>query len=118
MVKLMAELKTKRNKASVSTFLKKFEADRYRDCEIIIDLMTEATGEEAEMWGSAIIGFGSYHSAGVQFVRADGSVTRLHRDTDLQIRVYLGMADKDDLIPEFDPAAIRTRLEAEPLNPK
>jgi hypothetical protein len=64
------------------------------------------------------VGFGSYHSAGVQFARADGSVTRLHRDTDLQVRVYLGLADKDDLTPEFDPAAIKTRLEAEPLNPK
>lgn len=61
------------------------------------------------------VGFGSYHSAGVQFVRADGSLTRLHRDTDLQIRVYLGLANKDDLTPEFDATAIKKRLEAEQL---
>jgi hypothetical protein len=57
----MAELKTRKNSTSVAAFLRKSELSKRQDCETIIGIMIEATGEKPVMWGSSIIGFGSYH---------------------------------------------------------
>jgi hypothetical protein len=57
----MAELKTKENTASVEKFLKGFPAERRKDAITIVELMQKATRWEPKMWGSSIIGFGSYH---------------------------------------------------------
>ncbi|MDV2884481.1 DUF1801 domain-containing protein [Alkalihalophilus pseudofirmus] len=56
------ELKTKENDASVIAFIEKVETPKKRqDAYQLLDLFTETTGFEAKMWGSSIIGFGSYH---------------------------------------------------------
>lgn len=34
---------------------------RRRDGQLLLDLMGRATGEQPAMWGSSIVGFGSYH---------------------------------------------------------
>jgi len=58
----MAELKTKLNNASVDNFIKKLKDERVKaDCRTIIRLMKKATKAEPKMWGTSIIGFGSYH---------------------------------------------------------
>ena len=58
----MAELKTKRNDASVETFLNSIPDERKRaDAFAVLELMKQATGEEPAMWGDAIVGFGEYH---------------------------------------------------------
>lgn len=58
----MAELKTKENKASVKDFLNAIENGQKRaDCFGVQKVMEEATGQKAKMWGSSIVGFGSYH---------------------------------------------------------
>ena len=58
----MSELKTKKNKASVEGFLKSLENEKRReDSFVVLNLMKEATGEEPTMWGTSIVGFGSYH---------------------------------------------------------
>jgi hypothetical protein len=57
----MAELKTKKTEASVTTFLDKItDAQRRKDCQTVLNLMKQATGEEPKMWGSSIVGFGTY----------------------------------------------------------
>ena len=56
----MAELKTKKTKASVTGFLEKItDEQRRKDCQTVLNLMKQATGEEPKMWGPAIVGFGS-----------------------------------------------------------
>ena len=58
----MAELKTKKNKKSVSAFLKSITDDRKRkDAETIMKMMKRITKETPTMWGDSIVGFGSYH---------------------------------------------------------
>jgi hypothetical protein len=58
----MAELKTKETKLSVTDFLSKVsDAQRRKDCFAIVELMKQITKAEPRMWGSAIVGFGSYH---------------------------------------------------------
>ena len=58
----MAEVKTKLNDASIEDFLNKVDDKQKRDdCFEIAKLMQQVTKEEPKMWGTAIIGFGSYH---------------------------------------------------------
>jgi hypothetical protein len=56
----VAELKTKKTRASVSAFLKKLDATRRDDCIAIARLMQQATSAEPKMWGPSIVGFGDY----------------------------------------------------------
>ena len=55
----MAELKTKKNEASVEEFLHAVPDEQQRaDAHRVLELMQEITGEEPAMWGASIIGFG------------------------------------------------------------
>ena len=58
----MAALKTIPNDRSVEVFLDGIgDEKKKRDSYRILELMRQVTGEEAQMWGDSIIGFGSYH---------------------------------------------------------
>lgn len=58
----MTENKTKPNRQSVAAFIASVEpADRRRDCRALLKLMRDATGAAPKMWGSSVVGFGSYH---------------------------------------------------------
>jgi hypothetical protein len=58
----MAENKTKPTKAGVSAFLDKIKDKALRqDCYAILGMMQEVSRCEPTMWGSAIVGFGTYH---------------------------------------------------------
>jgi hypothetical protein len=58
----MAENKTVPTDQSVDDFLNALEDEQQRsDSFALLDLMREVTGLEPQMWGSSIIGFGSYH---------------------------------------------------------
>ena len=57
----MAELKTKPTEVKVTDFLDSVEDPKKReDSYKILDLMKRITCEEPVMWGSSIIGFGTY----------------------------------------------------------
>ena len=57
-----AQAKTTETKASVNDFIAAIaDPARQRDAKAIVKLMKEVSGFPAKMWGSAIIGFGSYH---------------------------------------------------------
>jgi len=57
----MSDVKTKKNEASVEGFLKSVENEKRReDSFVVLDLMKEVTGEEPTMWGTSIVGFGTY----------------------------------------------------------
>ena len=58
----MAELKTKENQASVDEFLNTVADEKTRkDCYTIIKIMGGVTKAKPKMWGTSIIGFGTYH---------------------------------------------------------
>jgi hypothetical protein len=57
----MAELKTKKNDASVTDFLDAIpDEQRRKDCYAILELMRKATRDDAKMYGSSIVGLGNY----------------------------------------------------------
>jgi hypothetical protein len=58
----MAENKTKQTEASVKAYLAAIDDDaRRKDCEVLAKLLTKTTKFSAKMWGTSIVGFGSYH---------------------------------------------------------
>ena len=59
---IMAKNKTIETQESVAKFLKTLKDEkRQKDCSAIIELITEQTGLTPKMWGTSIVGFGSYH---------------------------------------------------------
>jgi len=58
----MYELKTNKNRASVTAYLQAIEDGRRRaDARKLVAMMRSATGRPPRMWGSSIVGFGLYH---------------------------------------------------------
>lgn len=58
----MSEAKTKATTASVEAYLSGIEDEsRREDCRAIMALMSRVTKQKPVMWGSGIVGFGSYH---------------------------------------------------------
>ncbi len=59
---VMAKNKTTPTDQSVEQFLNAIAEERKRkDSFTILELMRQVTGMEPRMWGSSIVGFGSYH---------------------------------------------------------
>ena len=65
----MADAKTRPTKQSVAAFIKGVDEDRQKDCQALVRIMREATGAPATMWGTHIVGFGTY-----ELTYADGRV--------------------------------------------
>ena len=58
----MSELKTQVSNVDVSAFIDAVQDEqKKKDSSALLGLFTRITGEQPKMWGSSIIGFGSYH---------------------------------------------------------
>jgi len=58
----MANLKTFPSNKSVEKFLNGIsDPQKKQDCYTLLAMMKEITSHESKMWGSSIVGFGSYH---------------------------------------------------------
>ncbi|RAU99500.1 DUF1801 domain-containing protein [Paenibacillus sp. YN15] len=58
----MYEQKTKETDHSVIEFIEAVDNPKKReDAYALLEIFTETTGCQAKLWGSSIIGFGSYH---------------------------------------------------------
>jgi hypothetical protein len=58
----MAELKTKKTSASVDKFISSIpEEQKRKDAKALLGIFRSITKEKAALWGSSIIGFGTYH---------------------------------------------------------
>jgi hypothetical protein len=57
-----AQLKTTSNDRSVAVFLKRVpDAHQRQDAMALATLMREVTGAEPKMWGTSLVGYGTYH---------------------------------------------------------
>lgn len=58
----MTEQKTKPTDQDVLDFLNSVEDEKKKqDALALLDIMRDITGEQPKMWGSSMVGFGSYH---------------------------------------------------------
>ena len=95
-----AELKTKVNNASVEGFLNSVKDEQTReDCFEILKIMKQVTKEEPKMWGSSIIGFGSYHYKGASGREGDWMLTGFSpRKQNLTLYLMHGFDEQKDLL--------------------
>lgn len=95
----MADLKTKKNAASVASFLGGVSEQKREDCERIIAMMRKATGDEPCMWGGSIVGFGNYHYVYDSGREGDWFLCGFSpRKQALSVYIMDGFAKYDDLL--------------------
>jgi hypothetical protein len=99
----MAEPKTKKNDASVENFLNSVaNQTRREDSLALLGLMRDVTGEEAKMWGSSIVGFGSYHYVYQSGREGDWMLTGFSpRKQNLAIYIMAGFSDYGPLLEKL-----------------
>jgi hypothetical protein len=96
----VAELKTRPTDASVEDFLNTVEpATKRQDAFTLLELMKEVTGEEPQMWGENIVGFGRYHYKYASGREADWMLTGFSpRKQNLTVYIMAGFERYDDLL--------------------
>jgi len=101
----VTELKTRPSGASVEAFLQGVgDEGRREDCLALLALMRRVTGAEAEMWGSSIVGFGSYHYRYASGREGDWFLTGFSpRKRDLTLYIMAGFSGYDDLLARLGP---------------
>ncbi len=99
----MADLKTKKNEARVEGFLKSVENEKRReDSFLVLDLMKEVTGENPTMWGTSIVGFGSYHYKGASGREGDWmKVGFSPRKQNMTLYIMDGFGSYDSLLQKL-----------------
>ena len=101
----MAELKTKQNDANVNEFINAFAdtEQKRKDSFELLKLMQNFTGYEPKMWGSSMIGFGSYHYKSDRS-RQEGDwplVGFSPRKVAISLYVFSGGAGQEQLLKEL-----------------
>ena len=96
----MAENKTQKTGASVEDFIESVENKRRReDGFALLEIMKDVTGEEAEMWGPSIIGFGDYHYKYESGREGDFFLTGFSpRKQSLSLYIMAGFEEYDSLL--------------------
>jgi len=99
----MAELKTKKNDASVDKFLNSVKDEKKRqDSYTILKLMKQVTKAEPKMWGTSIIGFGSYHYKYASGREGDWFVTGFSpRKQNLTLYIMSGFSKYPELMKKL-----------------
>ena len=99
----MAELKTKQSDASVEAYLDAIDDARRRDdCRAIADIMRRVTGLEPKMWGTSIVGFGSYHYKYASGHEGDACLAGFSsRKAEISLYLMPGLEAKGTLLAEL-----------------
>jgi hypothetical protein len=99
----MAEPKTRPTGKNVAAFLDAIEDDRRRkDCQTVLQLMKRATKAEPILWGTSIVGFGSYCYRYASGREADWPVTGFApRKNDVTLYIMGGFSRYDALMDKL-----------------
>lgn len=99
----MAELKTKLTDENVTAFLNTVTDEQKRsDCFVVKSLMEKLTGEPALMWGTSIVGFGSYHYKYASGREGDWMLTAFSpRKQNLTLYIMSGFSRYEELLAKL-----------------
>ncbi|MEO8305660.1 MAG: DUF1801 domain-containing protein [Betaproteobacteria bacterium] len=99
----MAENKTRQTDASVESYLEAIEDPvRRQDCRALTKLMTKVTGHEPRMWGTGIVGFGSYHYKYASGREGDAALTGFSsRKGDISVYLVASSARQPELLQKL-----------------
>ena len=99
----MAKNKTTETENSVEDYLDNIPDEKRReDCSAIIELIRDETGLKPKMWGTGIVGFGSYHYKYESGHEGDAPLTGLSSRSNA-ITLYLAsdFDQKDELLQKL-----------------
>ena len=98
-----AELKTKLNDASVEDFINTVQDEQIRaDCFEIAKMMKQVTKAEPKMWGTSIVGFGTYHYKGKSGREGDWMLVGFSpRKQNLTLYIMAGFDRYDELLKKL-----------------
>lgn len=104
----MAELKTQDNDGDVGAFLDGVDnPTRQADARAVVEMMSDITGENPRMWGTSIIGFGTYHYRYASGREAEWMVVGLSpRKQALTLYLMDGYEGRDELLARLGPHSI------------
>ena len=97
-------IKTTKNDASVEDFINKVPDEaKKKDSFTLLTLFSKITGEKPKMWGSSIIGFGSYHYKSERSKQeGDWMLTGFSpRKQNLTLYIMLGFDGYKDLLKDL-----------------
>ena len=99
----MAENKTKATGASVETWLAAIaDEGRRQDCRTLVKLMSKVSKQEPRMWGTGIVGFGSYHYKYESGREGDSCLVGLAaRKSDISVYLMGDFPGRDDLLAQL-----------------
>jgi hypothetical protein len=100
----MATLKTVVTKVKPVDFIKTVEDEAKRkDCMALLKLFKAVTGEKVQMWGTAIVGFGSYHYKSERSTQeGDWPLTGFSpRKQNLTLYIMPGFSEYTDLLKDL-----------------
>lgn len=100
----MAELKTKVTKISVPSFIKTVEPEQKRnDSRLLLKIFREATGEKPRLWGTSIVGYGTFHYESEKSTqKGDWPLTGFSpRKQNLTIYIMPGFKTYEDLMSKL-----------------
>ena len=99
----MADVKTKPTAVSVETYIAAIESEKRRaDCRELVRLMSKVTREPATMWGTSIVGFGSYHYMYASGHSGDTCVAGFSsRKGDISVYLTAGFPGHEDLLAKL-----------------
>lgn len=97
------EQKTKENDKSVIEFIEEVEKPKKReDSYRLLDIFSETSGHEAKMWGTSIIGFGSYHYKYKTGHEGDAPLVGFSpRKANISLYFATGDPDREELLKNF-----------------
>ncbi|MYD43872.1 MAG: DUF1801 domain-containing protein [Gammaproteobacteria bacterium] len=95
--------KTVANKGDVEAYLNSVQNDvKRRDSFELLSLMTEITGNPAVMWGTSLVGFGTYHYKYASGREGDFFLTGFApRKQSLTVYIMPGFSDYQDLLEKL-----------------
>jgi len=96
----VAELKTRPTTRSVAAFIAAMpDSERRRDCRAVLRIMKEATRAQPKMWGTSIVGFGSFRYRGASRREVDWFLTGFSpRKQSLTLYIMSGFAGAGALL--------------------
>lgn len=99
----MADNKTQPTDASIEDYLAAIEDPKRRqDCATLVSIMSEITGEPPVLWGTSIVGFGSYHYRYDSGREGDFMVTGFaSRARDISIYLMASTDDQPTLLTQL-----------------
>jgi hypothetical protein len=99
----MSENKTKPTAASVESYFAAItDETRRKDCEALAKLMTKATKQPPKMWGTSIVGFGSYHYKYESGREGDSCLTGFSsRKSDISVYLVVDFPGREELLAKL-----------------